>query len=80
MTNEQAIDLLDNLIGMVTDSNENDYDTALKMGIDAIKEKRTGHWIDTDKKHKIVQCSECGMQDYKFGSYCAYCGAKNGGV
>lgn len=38
MTNEQAIDLLDNLIGMVTDSNENDYDTALKMGIKALKE------------------------------------------
>ena len=38
MTNEQAICLLDNLIGLVSDSNENDYDTALKMGIKALKE------------------------------------------
>lgn len=38
MTNEQAIDLLDNLIGMVTDSNGKDYDTALKMAIKVLKE------------------------------------------
>lgn len=36
MTNEQAKDLLDNLIGMVEDNQEHDYDTALKMGIKAL--------------------------------------------
>jgi FMN phosphatase YigB (HAD superfamily) len=49
MTNEQAIDLLDNLIGMVTDSNENDYDTALKMGIKALKELE---WLDKQVNNK----------------------------
>ena len=36
MTNKQAKDLLDNLIGMVEDNQEHDYDTALKMGIKAL--------------------------------------------
>lgn len=40
MTNEKAIDLLDNLIGMVEDNQEDDYDEALKMGIKAL-EKQT---------------------------------------
>ena len=38
MTVEEAIDLLDNLIGMVDDNHGNDYDEALKMGITALKE------------------------------------------
>lgn len=38
MTIEQAIDLLDNLIGMVDDNHGNDYDTALKMAIKALEE------------------------------------------
>ena len=37
MTDEKAIDLLDNLVGMVSDNQESDYDTALKVGIHAIK-------------------------------------------
>ena len=37
MTNAEAIDLLDNLIGMVEDSQDNDYDEALKMGIKALQ-------------------------------------------
>lgn len=38
MTREQAIDLLDNLIGMIDDNQENDYDTAFKMAIQALEE------------------------------------------
>lgn len=37
MDKQTAINLLDNLIGMVDDSQESDYDTALKMGIEALK-------------------------------------------
>lgn len=33
----EAADLLDNLVGMVDDSNEADYDTALRMGIEALR-------------------------------------------
>lgn len=37
MTNEQAIHLLDNLIGFVEDNQNNDYDSALKMAIEALQ-------------------------------------------
>ena len=37
MDKRTAINLLDSLLGMVDDSQENDYDTALKMGIEALK-------------------------------------------
>jgi hypothetical protein len=38
MTIEEAIDLLDNLIGMIDDNQGNDYDTALQMAIKALEE------------------------------------------
>ena len=62
MTKEEAIDLLDNLIGMVTDNQDSDYDEALKMAIDALKERPKGKWVYekincyTDRTY----CSECG--------------------
>ena len=34
---QTAADLLDNLIGMFDDSNGNDYDAALKLGIEALR-------------------------------------------
>lgn len=37
MDRETAIDLLDNLLGMVEDNHDSDYDAALHMGIDALK-------------------------------------------
>lgn len=37
MDKQTAVDLLDNLLGMVEDNHESDYDTAIKMGIDALK-------------------------------------------
>ena len=36
MTREEAKDLLDNLLGMIEDNHNADYDTALKMGIEAL--------------------------------------------
>lgn len=39
MTREEAIDLIDNLIGMVADNQNSDYDTALKMGIKALEQE-----------------------------------------
>ena len=47
MTIERAINLLDNLIGMVEDNQENDYDTAFRMAVDALKQP------------EIVTCGEC---------------------
>ena len=37
MTREEAIDLLDNLIGAVEDNHGSDYDGALKMAIKALE-------------------------------------------
>lgn len=36
---EKAIDLLDNLLGMVEDNQDNDYDKALKMGIESLRKE-----------------------------------------
>ena len=38
MTNEEAINLLDNLVGMVEDNHDAEYDTALCMAIKALEE------------------------------------------
>lgn len=42
MDREKAADLLDNLIGMVEDNHGADYDTALKMGIEALSTSGDG--------------------------------------
>ena len=36
---EKAIYLLDNLVGMIEDNQDNDYDFALKKGIEALKQE-----------------------------------------
>ena len=38
MTKQEAIDLLDNLIGMIEDNHGSDYDSAIRMAIDALTE------------------------------------------
>lgn len=45
MTSAVAIDLLDNLIGMFDDNQENDYDSALHMAINALKAQSDGNTI-----------------------------------
>lgn len=47
MDRRTATNLLDNLLGMVDDSQENDYDSALKMGIEALKAQR---WIPCSER------------------------------
>lgn len=42
MDREKAADLLDNLIGMVEDNHGADYDTALKIGIEALSTSGDG--------------------------------------
>ena len=47
MTRDEAINLLDNLLGMVEDNHGSDYDMAIHMAIDALKqpERKTGKWV-----------------------------------
>ena len=47
---EKAIDLLDNLIGMVEDNQDNDYDKALKMGIESLRKEPTQKWIPVSER------------------------------
>ena len=54
MTREEAIDLLDNLIGMVEDNQENDYDEVLKMAIEALR---------TIEKQQHDGCLNCDSYD-----------------
>ena len=48
MTRNEAIDLLDNLIGMVDDNHDNDYDTAFKMAIQALEQEPCEDAISRD--------------------------------
>ena len=40
MTREEAIGLLDNLIGMLEDNHNSNYDTALQMAIKALEHEQ----------------------------------------
>lgn len=62
MTKEKAAELLGYLVGMIEDNQENDYDTALKMAINALnadrwipvtehRPKKSGDYIITWKCH-----------------------------
>ena len=46
MTKQEAIDLLDNLIGMIEDNHGSDYDSAIRMAIDALEPQ----WIPCSER------------------------------
>lgn len=82
MTKEEAKDLLDNLIGMVEDNHNSDYDTALRLAIMALDhEPRPGYWIE----QKIAgleyitcsKCVSCFLRSHLVSkNYCPNCGTK----
>ena len=81
MTREEAIDLLDNLIGTVEDNHNSDYDTAIKIAIDSLKqEPKTGKWTDTGTEEEwygiSFECSECKGNMVNSADFCPWCGAK----
>ncbi len=49
MTRNEAADLLDNLVGMVDDNQEHDYNTALKMAIEALSAQQ---WTPLPEAYK----------------------------
>jgi hypothetical protein len=51
---EKAIDLLDNLIGMMEDNQGNDYDFALKKGIEALKQENVIDKIRAEIEHMTI--------------------------
>lgn len=50
MTNNKAIELLDNLLGVVEDNHGSDYDKAIHMAIDALKAADVV---------EVVRCKDC---------------------
>ena len=70
MTNQEAIDLLDNLIGMIEDNHGSDYDSAIRMAIDALEPQ----WIPCserlpeDEQVVLVQDTEGSMWIWKYFS------------
>ena len=71
MTREEAIDLLDNLIGMIEDNHNSDYDTAFKMAIKALEQGDILQeiWNKTYRLHPINR----GDNDYANGVYDGMC-------
>lgn len=60
MTNEQAINLLDNLVGLVDDNHNSDYDKALKMGIEAMEKQIPKKVVNIDDFADYAECPSCG--------------------
>ena len=60
MTRVEAIDLLDNLIGCIEDNHGSDYDKALKMAIEALKQP------------ELIKCKDCAewQQGKGYGMSC----------
>ena len=60
MTREEAIDLLDNLIGMVDDNHGSDYDGALRMAIADMEKQipKKPSFVDTRFRQRGVRYGE----------------------
>ena len=69
MTREEAIDLLDNLNGMIEDSRNSDYDTAFKMAIKALEQEPCE---DAISRQAVLEAI-----DAKAWEFCDYLISKN---
>jgi hypothetical protein len=56
MTNKEAADLLDNLVGMVSDNHDSDYDEALRKGRDILK---------SELCEDCIRRSDVGLTDFE---------------
>ena len=65
MNREKAIDLLDNLIGMVEDNQESDYDTALKMAIQALSQESTDENLHREREQAYMQGYEDASERFR---------------
>ena len=62
MTVEKAIDLLDNLVGMIEDNQGNDYDEALKMAINSL-----GAWERVIEELSHIDSIHTPDEEYEAG-------------
>ena len=82
MNKEEAINILK---GAIKKPNTKDgyLGQALTMGIEALENQKTGHWICSKDVYETGVCSVCKREvgelfEYvkKFYNYCPYCGAE----
>ena len=66
MTKEEAIDLLDNLIGMIEDNHNSDYDTAFKMAIKALEQESVLDKIRTEIM-QVAEYEKCYDEKWALG-------------
>lgn len=78
---EDAISNLKNQMMRFEEGTEPDL--ALKMAIEALKERKTGKWeiyVISMLDGEGCRCSECGFEGAPYWHYCPNCGAKMEGV
>ena len=69
MTREESIDLLDNLIGMIEDNHNSDYDKALKMAIKSLEQEPfinkpcIAHHVCYEDKVKVIDKYKAESED-----------------
>jgi hypothetical protein len=83
MTTQEAIELLDNLIGMIEDNHNNDYDKAFRMAIEALEKqdaKKPIKVLHEDVKVNWNSCPTCkqgiGWGKKRDVNNCWNCGQK----
>lgn len=67
MTREQAINLLDNLIGMVEDNQNSDYNMALQMAIKALKQESFKNAYIQVAKERDIAIEQLNELGYSWG-------------
>lgn len=68
MTSEEAIDLLDNLNGMIEDSRNSDYDTAFKMAIKALEQEPCEDCISRQAAIDAIMANNIWENEYNLTS------------
>lgn len=72
MTREEAITLLDDLIGLVEDNHGRDYDRAFHMAIEALQQGpvKHGKW---EEKETHLNENDCSITEWQ-SAKCSNCG------
>lgn len=80
MINKEAVDRIQRYVNYMetldADNEELKDIEAFKKGIKALRNQKTGYWIDNRVQTKLCNCSECDALSKVYANYCPHCGAK----
>ena len=76
MTNNEAIEQLKLNNPFMGGKDKELLSQAIDKGIEALKNQKTGHWIDNKVQTKLCNCSECYALSKVYFKYRPHCGAK----